>query len=230
MRTRKTVLLAAIAITIATSSALAAPAMPWSTPSGSATDFTYTGGGDDNGLFGEPLIVGNSFFFFPSNFRAESDGDQNVNDRMEVNIHANLGFDITGVVIQELGDYQITGTGEVSVSGTLQLVNLDIPFPPQVRQAPLLITQGTAGVINGTDLNGPWDGSANQDLSGESIAWDNFSLVLTNELVATATSGVSSIEKTFTGGAVVVTVVPEPASMTLLLLGAASVVARRRKA
>jgi uncharacterized protein (TIGR03382 family) len=211
------------------SSAVAAPLIPWTVPNGAADDFTYTNGGSDTGLFGQPTIIGNSFFFFPAAFRAEATngGSDIANDRIDVRIQANPGFNVTGVIIQEFGDYQLTGSGDVSVTGQLQLTNLNIPFPPQVRIDPLSANPGS--VISGTNISGPWDAESNIDLSGETISWSRFSLILSNELSATADAGsTASIEKTFAGGAVVVTVIPEPATVTLAVLGVAGLLARRR--
>lgn len=212
------------------SSAVAAPLIPWAVPNGAADDFTYTSGGSDTGLFGEPTIIGNSFFFFPAAFRAEAtNGASDIaNDRIDVRIQANVGFNITGVIIQEFGDYQLTGSGDVSVTGQLQLTNLNVPFPPQVRIDPLAANPGS--IISGTDISGGWDAESNIDLSGETISWSRFSLILSNELSATADVGsTASIEKTFAGGAVVVTVIPEPATTSLIILGAAGLLARRRR-
>lgn len=214
---------------------IASPAygvVSWTVPNGSAGGFDYLGGRSDNGLFGDPLIVGNTFIFFPSNFRAESGGDQNVNDRLQVEILAHADFEITGVAIQELGDYQITGTGEVSVSGTLQLTDLENfePFPPfpRSRNAALSIVPGSP--IAGTDIDGQWQATAARDLSADVPGWEHLMLVLTNEVAAVADAGsVSSIEKTGTAGAVLVTVIPEPATVLLLAVPLAILRARRRR-
>src|SRR4051812_46546218 len=44
----------------------------WANSSGSAPLFTYTGGGSNLGLFGNPNIVGNTFQFNPPAFTATS--------------------------------------------------------------------------------------------------------------------------------------------------------------
>ena len=35
----------------------------WTNPSGSGDDFTYANGGDINGLFGDPFVFGDAFYF-----------------------------------------------------------------------------------------------------------------------------------------------------------------------
>lgn len=227
---RKITIIATIACVGLLAGTASAAVIPWTTPSGSTTNLDYSGGGSDNGLFGDPTIVGDSFYFFPSNFIASATdgGSQITNDRLQITLTAHPGFTPTGVLIQELGDYQMTGSGTVSVSGSLVLTNNLIPFPPQVRTDPLSANPGSP--IAGTDTSGQWDADAGVDLSGESIDWSSFTLVLSNSLSATADPGsTASIEKLFAGGAVVVTVVPEPASCALVMLGAAGILARRRR-
>src|SRR3954470_21204463 len=84
----------------------------WVPSSGAGSFFTYSGGGSDNGLFGNPTIVGgNTFKFFPPNFTADSNNgvSQSVNDRLEVTLLANPGQRFTLIRITEIGDWAITG-------------------------------------------------------------------------------------------------------------------------
>ena len=94
---------------------------------GSATAFDWFNGGSDNGLFGDPVLVGgNTFVFTPQNFRADSlDGvSGTAADRLKVTLVAKPGQMITGIRITEFGDYGITGNGEVRISGGLFMTNM----------------------------------------------------------------------------------------------------------
>ena len=93
----------------------------WSNQNGTATHFDWSNGGSNNGLFGDPTLVGgNSFVFTPADFRAESfDGvSDSVSDRMEVELTAHPEWKFTEIRITEGGDYGILIDGSVSVGGS----------------------------------------------------------------------------------------------------------------
>jgi hypothetical protein len=211
---------------------LAGPAnafVNWVPSSGAGSFFTYSGGGSDNGLFGNPTIVGgNTFKFFPPSFTADSNNGvaQSTTDRLEVTLLANPGQRFTQIRITEIGDWAITGIGTVRDSGTLFLTDLVTPRGPAV--------QGMSYPLNPMPITTPgqgiWQGSANIDLTTiVGPDWTNLTLVFTNTLQAT-TSGASSshIQKDGVDGAVVVQVLPAPGGLALLGLGGAFAARRRR--
>lgn len=207
--------------------AMAAPARPWANSSGSATNWTWANGGDDNGLFGDPVLIGgDTFVFFPSNFRAESQGAGEVrtDDRIEVQIFANAGLALAQVIVTEYGDYSITGaSGQVDVIATLDLTEIG----GSGRSASAGLSSPQLPTASGS---GNWDATAAIDLNFEVPLWTAFTLELTDELIAIAGAGTTaSIEKTLAGAAVGVTIIPEPATMALVVLGLAGLSARRRR-
>lgn len=202
----------------------------WGTPNGSGAFFTYSGGGSDNGFFGNPTLSGGGtqFLFFPPAFQATSSngtGGQ-MNDRMEVHLLANAGFRFTQISVQEFGDWSITGIGTVQAQGTMFLTdNLTGP-PPLIN--PLLMTPtmpiSTAG-------GGQWSGTAVRNLLLTGHDWTDLVFVLTNNLQATTgAGGTSQIRKTVVGGpAVIITFLPAPGGAAMLGLSGLLLARRRRR-
>ncbi len=98
----------------------------WSSASGSADSFDWSNGQSDAGLFGNPIVSGDTFIFFPTNFRAESTGSfTEIWDTLSFDISAHTGSVITGIQITEYGDYGIIGGGLVNMIGSLTVNNTD---------------------------------------------------------------------------------------------------------
>jgi hypothetical protein len=224
---RKITILASVAC-LALIGASAHAAVSWTVPAGDTADFHYASGRSDFGRWGDPIIQGNSFIFEPSSFIAQAadGGSQNTNDTLRVTITAlnPTEHPITGVIVQELGDYMINGAGTVQVSGTLTLTRTS-PFTirsDSLDLDPSALSSGFAG----QDVGDAWDGLAAVDLSGESTSWTTMSLVMSNILQVTSTAG-SDVWVAKTGG-IVVTIVPEPTSV-ILFAGAAGLLLNRRR-
>lgn len=201
--------------------------IPWSNTNGDATTFTWSGGGSDNGLYGDPLLVGgDSLVFTPGGYRAESlNGVADAKaDRLQVDLHAKPGFAFLGIELFEGGDYGILGQGSVSASGTLFVNDLDLPRNLHDD----IITSPLSPILSGS---GAWTGSANVPIpSVPGDLWTNVRIVLDNNLLAISTpGGVSFIEKKFAGLSVRV-LIPEPSSVALLSLGGLALLRRRRRA
>lgn len=185
--------------------------VPWTTPSGSADWFTWSDGGSDNGLFGDPTLVsGDTFVFTPNGFRAEATGGSQeiVADRLEVDLLADDGFQFTKIRVVELGDYAVSNpgaTGEAVATANLFLSN-NLQFDFRDNSDNVSFTSG----------NGNWQLEVEIDLSaGE--PWTDLELVLNNNLIAVAgPDGATFIEKKLSGSVIVVEIIPEPATLSLL--------------
>ena len=199
-------------------------ATAWSTPSGTvAPFFSYDGGHDVNGLYGDPFWSGTSLIFTPANFVAVSTNGAPptsvVTDTVDVNLHVDPQWKVATVSVQELGDYNITGpAGSVLAQGNIVLTNLDtlaVLNANGVYTPPMPVTTpGSAQWFSSYLLNVP-------------AGWSNFSMGLTNIFTASSTAGTAtSIGKALSGTTFEIAVIPEPASMLLALLGVC--VLRRR--
>lgn len=184
----------------------------WSNPNGTAAGFDWKDGGSDNGLFGDPVVLGNTFTFSPNGFIAiAANGVAGiVSDRLEVELIAHKNFNFSGIKITELGDYGILGSGAVQTTAFMVITDLDIVRP---MQSDLMVTNPAMPVFSGS---GAWTGTMEVDLlSVPGPDWVHIKLVLNNNLQAVADQGASSfIQKKAAG--ITIEVLPTPGTLALL--------------
>lgn len=208
---------------------VAAPLVPWTIPSGSTTSYMYAGGGSDNGLFGDPLIVGDTFLFFPQNFRAESVNGvpDTVSDRLEFDLWVkNSGDKITEIRLDEYGDWGTLTSGTVSASGTLFITDLDNARLPKNSN---LTTAPGMPIVSNVGASGDWSGYVQIDVANDLVPWQHIKIILNNNLQATSAVGSTSfIQKKVGTAGIGITVIPEPATL-MLLAGTAGLMLRRRR-
>lgn len=110
---------------------------------GSDVKFTY----DDSSLYGTGLVIGNTIFFTPLNFLAESlDGAGLVQTTESLDITIEItssGTAMEGFQLLEDGDYEINGSGaSVSAVGTLTINSQTSAFSDsEIFSAGALATQ-----------------------------------------------------------------------------------------
>lgn len=202
------------------------------TLAGTTVNFTF----DDAllGLFGPANVSGNTLYFTPVAFEAQSlngAGFALANDTMNIQVAAHDGWSFAGMGLLERGDYLLFGTGSmVDVAGQIRAFDLANPF-----------TELTASIGAAAPLDLPgipthnWQADAALDLS----AWnDARTLNVTVQNLLLASTGVSPslafIEKKFVGltpAMLAVTPVPEADTYAMMLAGLGLVgwIARRRR-
>lgn len=202
--------------------------IPWSNPNGTVPgQFSWSGGASDNGLFGSPIVAGNSFTFFPSNFKAlgQNGTAQTTSDRLSFTLDVAPGFQFDQIRVTELGDWAITNGGQVSADTFLFVTNLDIPVNPPVN--PQTGSDSFAAALPAPNSNqGQWTTQVIKNLPN---GWTRVQVVLNNILQASApAAGTAFIEKKV-GGITVTIEVPEPGMISVAMLGMGALLVRRRK-
>lgn len=186
--------------------------------------FTY----DDATLFGSANVVGNSIFFLPTNFLAQSlngnggAGAVQVTDIVDIDITVKAGssFLMDNFVLVESGDYKLVGSGtSASAEAFLQITS----FTQTCGILTLCNMANTfsAGTLNNQSGNlEQWSLNGALDLDNNANWGDDFhvNVRIQNTLDATSTSNLESalIQKKFGAiGVAVVSEVPVPASAWL---------------
>lgn len=226
---KKTLLVAALSGVFAVSGAQAASV----TLSGSFFDLTY----DDalTGLFGTPVLVGNTITWAPSGspgFSASSYGNgiQVTNSTFALTVTAKDNYLINGASLVEAGDYFFFGTNSgVSATGQLRGRSLDVGGAP---------TSVSSIAASGFSANSEFDFSTSD--------WSATALVTLDEASKSATFTIQNllaaynppgsfptaafIEKKSVDLSVAVTAVPEADTYMMMLagLGMIGLMAKRR--
>jgi hypothetical protein len=183
------------------------------------------GAGQVSALFGAPTVMANMLIFNPTQFEANQQGTgiDLTDGQLSMTIVGQAGFQITGVIVDEFGDYTIAtpfagGAGFVNASANAFATTNAGTF-----------TGGFAFSVNNNVppgvFNIPWIGGMSFGPSG------SVTFTMDNTLVAAAQTATdaSFIKKKGVKITVVTSVIPEPASAVFgLALLAGCLVYRKR--
>jgi PEP-CTERM motif len=189
------------------------------------------------GPYGTPTLSGNTIFFTPTNFYAESlNGLGIATSRGTTNIQilAKNGFEVGALNLQERGDYLLRGANSfVGVSGQTRAFAINNPLfdisAAIVSSTPLTLQDG---------VQHNWVASSSLNLANLGLnANQAVNYTIENLLEAyTDPSDIGArrafIEKKFSGFSVLVSPVPEPNTVITLMAGfglIGLVLARRKK-
>ncbi len=184
------------------------------------TDVTFTY--NDATLYGTGSVVGNSIFFSPTTFKAESLNTAGVDTANEtlnitVTVKPSSSYVITEFALVELGDYLLNGSSSsVDASGRLQVSSLTKTCGFFACTDSEIFT---AGALTTTGVLTDWSASADIDFA-DTAGWitdTNVMAQIQNDLTAISTvNGESAmVQKKFEGVGLVVNPIPVPAAAWL---------------
>jgi hypothetical protein len=178
------------------------------------------------GLFGTPMLSGDTLLFTPSTFSAKSNNKQwNIaNSTISFWIEADNGHHLSGASLIEKGDYGFLGkSADTFVAGETRVV--DVRSPLDSTDVDLSGADSLTATRKGKFAN--WEASSLQTFQSGAT---KVRFTIENALFASAGAkgGYAFIEKKYVG--LTVSAVPEPESYAMLLvgLGLIGAISRRR--
>lgn len=192
--------------------ALAAPV----TLAGSTVDFSF----DDSllGLFGPASVSGDSLYFTPVAFKAQSlngAGYALASDTINIQVMARTGWTFESMALAERGDYLLLGSGSTAdVAGQMRVFDVAAPM-----------TDTTAAIASASPLNlsgvptHNWSAQAAVDLTG----WNNartVNVTVQNLLLASTSdpASLAFVEKKFVGLNPIMAAAPVPEAETYAMM------------
>jgi len=182
------------------------------------------------GLFGAPTLSGNTVFFTPTSFKAESlngIGIATANSTLNLRIIEKNNKSITAFSLVEAGDYRLLGSGSfVTIGGQTRVFDL---LNPAILDTKQITTTSNLSIVNipSDPTTHNWTSSSLISLSDPK--WSDttsFNYTIENLLTAyTEPTGsgpkLAFIEKKFAGSTIslVVTTIPEPDTYAMFLAG-----------
>jgi len=221
--------LAVLGAVVVLASSGSAQAGPWANPSGSAANFSYSNGQDLNGYFGEPLVWGDTFYFTAANFvvNAQNGGTQAIADTVSFDIQLNPDFALSLIRVRAFGSYNVQGQDSYVDFNAFGSVT-ELGGSHRTFSGPILPDPPVSFPIYGNN-NGQYSVSALVDVSYVlPPIHDSLHLSFSNNLLAYAAPGGNAVlDLRYQDLVFEVTLIPEPATLGLLVIPAVAVLRRR---
>ncbi len=233
-------------VAILASASLAQAQIPFSSGdipgyNAAAAGFTYSG--TAFGAFGAPINVATngtftSLTFGNAAFSTSTTGNPSASGDLVIDLAMNPGVTVGGVIVALSGNWQVNGEGataDIGASWTVTDMDFNIPVSAQ--------TQGNAGFVNSANVDfpvvfgaGPASGSFTGFAAtpiGGLFAGDDIRIDLNafaESLIAPGGDVNASAQANLLASAISVDIffIPEPATISLLGLGAVALIRRRR--
>lgn len=221
------------AIMLTTSPALGGA---WTVPGGTtdslggALSFTYSNGADLNGLFNDPFIFGDAFFFTTAfSVGAANGATDSQSDTVSVDLLADPGLKFGSVSVMASGSYAIDTVGTVDVNANLSMeenTGLLRTFSDSLTTDVAFPTSTPTGGVGVT-----YTGSALVDVEFVfPVPSDDIHISLSNDILAiSGVGGSATVNIQFQDLQLGFNLIPEPASASLALVGLFAAVVRRRR-
>jgi hypothetical protein len=206
-------------------------------PNGANGVLTWDGGGSDNGLFGSPRVINDTFLFIANqNFEAESFGDGStppnvtVSDTLRVHVHALNGNGFSEILFHSSGDYTLFGSGAtVDINGHMTVSDLN--SANSFGDAFHASSNSHGGFPQtGNNVNPIQDTWSGFSIVTLGTPLTDIDLVFQNSLVAVTLPGDHAVIATLpdTQGSFSLTLVPAPGALLTGLMGLGLIARRRR--
>jgi hypothetical protein len=188
-------------------------------------------------LYGAPRRVGNRLSFTPkaafSSYSAN--GSESTSGTLTMEIVAPDGYFLEKIVIKEMGDYTLTGSGNASavINGLMTVLDLDDEWADFIYQ-PIIVTPSGIAPANGGGRYtlpsysfGIFNGVAEIDLTGLNIRHISFNFNNNLQTSAGPDSTAFIQKKQITDNVSIDVIVPEPCTFLSLLTFGLLVLKRR---
>lgn len=172
---------------------------------------------DVDGVY-NPVVSGNTLSINPSNFDALASGvaTESMTGTLNLTLDAMPGYQITGVTFDELGDYNVAGTGAASA---------ELSYTATANTG----TTNGSSTFNAPTGTSIWPNSFSAAFAPGTTTVD---LSIVNQLDASgiATADLGFIKKKASSGLIVETApIPEPSAAILSLFGLLALAGLRRR-
>ena len=123
---------------------------PWTIPDGETAQFFYSNGGDVEGRFGDPNVVGNLFVFQTSFLANASEGSsQTFGDTVSFDVLAKPGLFFDTIAVSAGGSYTVTGNPLQNSADVDALLSLDENDDRQLGVCAVIVGRRSPGQHHG---------------------------------------------------------------------------------